>query len=87
MHKMVITLEEDDLLDLQAVLLDADETAALEFLENRIVPKIPSKGTAACDSSRLNPYLWKRKMTQSDRGAKGEGRESAFWLQPFPRSP
>lgn len=64
MHKVVITLEEDDLLDLQAILLDADEAAALEFLEERIVPKIPVKGTAACDSSRLNPYLWKRKPSK-----------------------
>jgi len=72
MHKIVITLEEDDLLDLQAVLLDRDETAALEFLENRVAPKIPAKGTAACDSSRLNPYLWKRKTAQSDTGAGDE---------------
>ena len=58
MHKVVITLEGGDLLELQAVLLDSDEKAALEFLKTRIAPKIPIKGTAACDSSRRNPYLW-----------------------------
>lgn len=72
MHKIVITLEEDDLLDLQAVLLDSDAPAALEFLVKRIAPKIPAKGTAACDSSRLNPYLWKGKTSESEEGTRGD---------------
>lgn len=59
MSKVVVTLEEDDLLDLHAVLLDDDETGALDFLKTRIAPKIPGKGTANCDSSRRNPYLLK----------------------------
>ena len=59
MGKVVVTLEEKDLLDLHAVLLDEDEAAALEFLRTRIVSQVPSKGTAACDSSRRNPYLLK----------------------------
>ena len=57
MNRVVLTLEEEDLLDLQAVLLDGDETRAMEFLRTRIVPKIPTKGSAPCDSSRCNPYL------------------------------
>ncbi|NQT14437.1 MAG: hypothetical protein HQ582_16900 [Planctomycetes bacterium] len=73
MHKIVITLEEGDLLELQAVLLDADEPAALAFLEKRIAARIPVKGTAACDSSRLNPYLWKRKTARPDGGLGAEG--------------
>jgi len=60
-HKVVIALEEADLLELQAILLDGDQAAALEFLKSRIAPRIPAKGSAACDSSRLNPYLWKLK--------------------------
>ena len=60
-HKVVITLEEADLIELQAVLLDADQAAALEFLKSRIAPRIPARGKAPCDSSRLNPYLWKPK--------------------------
>ena len=63
MYKVVITLEAEDLLELQRILVDEDEKAALEFLERRIGPKIPAKGTARCDSSRRNPYLWKSKGT------------------------
>ena len=48
------------------MILDADEAAALTFLKMRIAPKIPTKGTAPCDSSRLNPYL---------RKSEGAGRE------------
>ena len=59
MAKVVITLEEEDLLDLQGVLIDDDEKAALDFIKTRIAPKIPCKGTAPCDSSRLNPFLMK----------------------------
>ena len=58
MHKIVITLEQEDLLELQAVLLDADKAAALDFLSRRIAPKIPAKGNAPCDSTRRNPFLW-----------------------------
>ena len=59
MAKLVVTLEEEGLLDLQEVLLDDDEKAALVFIKTRIAPKIPGKGTAHCDSSRCNPYLMK----------------------------
>ena len=59
MGKVVITLNEKDLLDLQAVLLDQDKSGALEFLNKRIASQLPQKGTAACDSSRCNPYLLK----------------------------
>ena len=69
MTKVVVTLERQDLLDLQQVLLDADEAAALEFLKARIAPRIPSKGTARCDSTRRNPYLLK-----GDTGAGDPGR-------------
>jgi hypothetical protein len=59
MNKIVVTLTEEDLLELQAVLLDADAAGALEFLAERLAPKIPTRGTASCDSSRRNPYLRK----------------------------
>ena len=68
MYKVVITFEEKDLLELQAVLVDADEAAALEFLRTRVAPKIPAKGKAACDSSRRNPYLWKSKTDLAPEG-------------------
>lgn len=57
MTRLAVTLEAEDLLELQAILIDRDEAAALEFLETRVAAKIPEKGTAPCDSSRLNPYL------------------------------
>jgi hypothetical protein len=57
MSKVVVTLTEEDLIELQAVLVDGDEKGALEFLQARIAPKLPKKGTMACDSTRANPYL------------------------------
>jgi hypothetical protein len=59
--RAVVTLDGGDLLELQAVLLDEDERAALAFLKERVAPRVPARGTAACDSSRLNPFLWKTK--------------------------
>jgi hypothetical protein len=57
MRRVVITLEEKDLLDLQEILIDGDQAAALAFLRARVAPAIPTKGTAKCDSSRCDPYL------------------------------
>jgi len=57
MGKVVVTLTEEDLIELQAILVDGDERGALEFLQTRIAPKLPKKGTVACDSRRPNPYL------------------------------
>jgi hypothetical protein len=56
-NTFVLSLNEHDLLELQAVLMDKDKDAALRFLEVRIAPRLPKKGTSLCDSSRLNPYL------------------------------
>lgn len=57
MNKIVLTLEAEELVELQRIVIDADQKAALDFLNTRILPKIPTKGTAPCDSSRINPYL------------------------------
>ena len=57
--QVIITLDESDLLALWRALLDEDACAALAFLRESILPKIPAKGIAPCDSSRLNPYLWR----------------------------
>ena len=57
MNKIVLTLEAEELVELQRVVIDADQKAALDFLKTRILPKVPTKGTAPCDSSRINPYL------------------------------
>ena len=63
MAKLVVTLDEEALLDLQEVLLDDDEKAALDFIKTRIASQIPGKGTDHCDSSRRNPYLMKPKTS------------------------
>jgi hypothetical protein len=40
--------------------VDEDGAAALAFLKERLLPQIPAKGTAPCDSTRRNPYLLKK---------------------------
>ena len=57
MNKIPIILEEEALIKLHEVLLDEDADAALEFLRKYIAVQIPAKGSAPCDSSRINPYL------------------------------
>ena len=57
MNKIVLTLEAEELLELQRVVIDDDQEAALDFIKTRLIRRIPAKGTALCDSSRLNPYL------------------------------
>ena len=68
MNKISITLGEEALLELQAVLVDEDPAAALEFVKRHIAPSVPRKGTAACDSSRLNPFILREK-----KGGRGSG--------------
>ncbi len=57
MKKLAIVLSESELLELQQIIIDEDREASLEFIKQSIAPKIPAKGTAPCDSSRINPYL------------------------------
>ena len=59
MNKLVITLDEKDLLEVQGILMDGDAKGALHFLETRIAANIPKKGSAPCDSTRKNPFLFK----------------------------
>ena len=40
-------------------LLDEDEKGALLFLQTRIADNIPKQGSAPCDSTRKNPFLFK----------------------------
>ncbi len=60
MNKMVVALSEQDLVELQAILMDRDKDAALQFLESRIASRLPQKRTEGCDSTHLNPYLVKK---------------------------
>jgi len=59
MSKLVVTLDEADLMELQSILMDGDGAEALEFLETRLAPKIPGKGSDHCDSTRNNPFLFR----------------------------
>ncbi|MDH4179201.1 MAG: hypothetical protein OEV33_01720 [Armatimonadota bacterium] len=59
LNTISVHLDERALLDLQQVLLDDDAEAALQFVKKHVAPKVPKKGTAACDSTRLNPFIRK----------------------------
>ena len=71
MNSVTVTLDERDLLELQEVLIDDDGDAALRFIKERLCPKMPTKGSQACDSTRLNPYLLRDKDRK--RGSPGGG--------------
>ena len=62
MDKMIVTLSEADVVELQVILIDRDQEAALQFLEERVAPKLPRISDAPCDSNRMNPYLLKREQ-------------------------
>ena len=56
-NRITLMLDEAELLELQRVLIDDDAAGALRFLRQCLAPRIPRRGTAPCDSSRLNPFL------------------------------
>ncbi len=60
MSKTVVTLSEEDLVELQAILMDRNKEAALEFLQSRIAARVPQKRTTGCDATHLNPYLLRK---------------------------
>ncbi len=66
MSKVVVTLEEKDLVELQAILLDRDEAGALRFLDSRIAARISQRPTALCDTTRHNPFLVRRSRKKQE---------------------
>ena len=70
MNKVTITLDEEDLLALQEVLIDEDPDGALDFIRRHLCPKMPTKGSMPCDSTRLNPFLLRDPKRR--RGSPGE---------------
>ncbi len=60
MSKIVITLEDADMVELQNILIDRDPEDALKFIEQRIAPKLPCAGASMCDPNRQNPFVLKR---------------------------
>lgn len=67
MNTVSITLDEQALMDLHEVLLDDSPEAALAFVKQHLAPKLPRRGTAPCDSSRLNPFLLPGKDAAGER--------------------
>ena len=67
MNQVTITLDERDLMALQEVVIDDDPVTALAFVKEHICPKIPSRGTAPCDSTRLNPFLLRGRKKDAGR--------------------
>jgi hypothetical protein len=61
MNQIVVTLKESDLLALWSAVMDENGKEALAFLKDCIVPQIPRSGDAPCDSTRLNPFLLRKK--------------------------
>ena len=76
-NKVVITLEEQDLLELQEIVIDNDKDGALSFVKTCLMKKIPIKGTAMCDSTRKNPFL--RGSRPDEKGTRTD--KSAFPLR------
>jgi len=70
-NNISITLDERALMDLQEVLLDESPEAALAFVKRHVAPRLPRKGSAACDSSRLNPFLLPEQGVPRDRPRQG----------------
>ena len=66
MGKLIITLDDQDLMELQEILLDEDAKAALDFVKSCIASKLPSKGSDHCDSSRNNPFLIKSESEEGE---------------------
>lgn len=61
MASITIILEEPDLIALQQIMLDEDKDEALAFVKHIVCEKIPKQGNSPCDSTRLNPFLWRKK--------------------------
>jgi hypothetical protein len=57
MPKLIITLSEQEQMELQEILMDDDKELGLEFIKKVIAPRIPIKGKGGCDSTRKNPFL------------------------------
>ena len=67
MDKFVLTFNEEEFMELQEILIDEDAEASLKFLQKYIAPRIPVKGTAPCDSSRINPFLLNSKHKTNNK--------------------
>ena len=60
MGKLVVTLSEEDVVELQAILMDGDQAGALAFLESRLAPGVREKGGGPEHATYHAPYRLKR---------------------------
>jgi hypothetical protein len=52
MAKIVVELSEQEAMNVEAILLDADEEAALRFIREVLRPKLRAKGNGSLDRSK-----------------------------------
>jgi len=52
MKKYAIVLDETEVMELQAILMDRDAKEALQFLKRVVVPKVKAQGAKEFDFSR-----------------------------------
>ena len=52
MEKVIIELRDEEVIRLEAIILDADQTEALRFLKEVIKPKLRARQIASLDRSK-----------------------------------
>ena len=57
MNKTVIELDDQEVMRVEAILMDEDQTDALLFLREVVKPKLRSKGSSSLDSSKSTGIL------------------------------
>lgn len=75
-HQVAIVLDEAALVALWQVVVDGDGASAIAFLRDYVLPQVPVRGVAPCDSSRLNPYLLRAPAGQGKPGLEQKKRQA-----------
>ena len=56
-RKTAIALEEEELLELERIMVDRDESEALDFLKKSVYDKVVESQQVRTEHSQLNKYL------------------------------
>ena len=56
-RKTAIALEEEELLELERIMVDRDESEALDFLKKSVYDKVVDSQRVRTEHSQLNKYL------------------------------
>ena len=56
-RKTAIALEEEELLELERIMVDRDESEALDFLKKSVYDKVVASQQVRTEHSQLNKYL------------------------------